>query len=58
MLDMDILSKVKSIDEIRLDTDADLFNVLCGIDKGERFSHEVLEEIRKWEIIIWDDSIY
>ena len=45
------------ISEARLDTDEDLYDVLCRIDKGEIFSREILEKIRHWESVRWNRFI-
>ncbi len=45
------------ISEARLETDADLYEILCRIDEGEIFSREILEKIRHWKSIQWDSSV-
>ena len=43
------------VSEARLETDADLYEILCRIDEGEIFSREILEKIRHWESVRWVD---
>ena len=44
----------KPISKVRLETDEDLYNVLCRIDKGKVFSDEILEKIGSWKDVKWE----
>ena len=49
------LTRDKPISEVQLDTDKNLYNVLCRIDAGEVFSDEIMEKIGNWKEIRWKD---
>jgi hypothetical protein len=48
-------TKGKPVSKVRLETDRDLYNVLCRIDAGYDFSDEIMEKIGNWKEIDWKE---
>ena len=44
-------------ENVQLETDEDLYEVLCRIDAGERFSDEIIKKIKNWTCVDWSGTL-